>query len=118
MTHTMDHTAVIDLYDRIVTHKTDRCVVTQLFDQLCELIVRDYPAPDSSMQAELHALFNQKVTPSPDFKNVTPALVPLVILRQIVGVNKVYVDTKKCAHWNTVAAMYKDILINNYSYHA
>lgn len=108
----MDHATLIDLYNQIVEHKSDRDVVTQLFDQLCELIVRDYPTPDSSMQAELNALFNREVIPAPDFQDVTPALVPLVILRQIVGVNRVYVNPKHCQHWGAVASLYKDLILN------
>lgn len=109
----MHHAAAIDLYNQIVAHKSDATLSTQLFDQLCELIVRDYPAPDVSMQAELDALFNQEVIPSPDFQNVTPALVPVFMLRQIVGVHKVYVNIKQCAHWRAVADVYRDIICNH-----
>lgn len=109
----MDHTAVIDLYNQIVAHKSESTVINPLFDQLCELIVRDYPAPDSSMQAELDALFNQEVTPAPDFQDVTTALVPLFLLRQIVGVHKVHVNIKQCAHWRAVADVYRDIICNH-----
>jgi hypothetical protein len=108
----MDHAAMIDLYNQIVENKSDATVRTQLFDQLCELIVRDYPVPDVSMQAELDALFNRELTPSPDFQNVTPALVPVFMLRQIVGVHNVYVNIKNCSHWRTVADVYRDIICN------
>lgn len=109
----MHHTAAIDLYNQIVAHKSDSTVINPLFDQLCELILRDYPAPDSSMQAELDALFNQEVTPAPDFQDVTTALVPLFLLRQIVGTHKVAVHPKHCVHWGAVANVYRDIICNH-----
>ena len=113
----MHHAAVIDLYKQIVENKSDSTVIHALFDQLCELIVRDYPEPDSSMQAELDALFNREVTPAPDFQDVTPALVPLYLLRSIVGTHRVPVHPKHCAHWGAVATLYKGLVLNHVPLH-